>query len=26
VGEGDLPPRWYLPALVDDGEGDCGCC
>ena len=26
VGEADLPPHWYLPALVDDGEGDCGCC
>lgn len=26
VGEDDLPPRWYLPALVDEGEGDCGCC
>lgn len=22
----DLPPRWYLPALLDEGEGDCGCC
>lgn len=26
VVEGDLPPRWYLPALVDEGEGGCGCC
>lgn len=22
----DLPPKWYLPALLDDGGGDCGCC
>jgi nitrate reductase delta subunit len=26
VGEDDLPPRWYLPALRDEGEPDCGCC
>lgn len=26
VTEADLPPRWYLPAMVDDGEADCGCC
>jgi len=22
----DLPPAWYLPALVDEGDVDCGCC
>ncbi|NUB45847.1 hypothetical protein GEU84_015725 [Fertoebacter nigrum] len=22
----DLPPRWYLPALRDDGIEDCSCC
>lgn len=26
VTEEDLPPRWYWPALLDEGEGDCGCC
>jgi hypothetical protein len=26
VGAGDLPPAWYLPALADEGEPDCGCC
>lgn len=26
VGPDDLPPAWYLPALVDEGEADCGCC
>ena len=26
VTDEDLPPRWYLPALVDAGETDCGCC
>ena len=26
VAEEDLPPRWYLPALLDQGEADCGCC
>lgn len=26
VTEEDLPPRWYWPALRDEGEGDCGCC
>jgi len=22
----DLPPRWYLPALVVDADGDGACC
>lgn len=22
----DLPPRWYLPALVADGDEDGACC
>ena len=26
VTEADLPPRWYLPAMVDEGDVDCGCC
>ena len=26
VTEADFPPRWYLPALRDEGETDCGCC
>ena len=23
VGAEDLPPRWLLPSLIDDGLGDC---
>ena len=26
VAADDLPPRWYFPALRDEGETNCGCC
>jgi nitrate reductase delta subunit len=26
VGESDLPPRWYLPALAATDDVHCGCC
>lgn len=26
VARDDLPPRWFLNALVDDGELACECC
>ena len=22
----DIPPAWYLPALLYDGDSECGCC
>ncbi len=26
VVEDDLPPKWYLPAMYDDGTIWCSCC
>jgi nitrate reductase delta subunit len=26
VQESDLPPRWYLNALIDSDEAGCDCC
>lgn len=26
VEEKDLPPKWYLPAMYDDGTIWCSCC
>ena len=26
VAEDDLPPKWYMPALYDDGTIWCSCC
>jgi hypothetical protein len=26
VNNDDLPPKWLLNALIDDGELDCACC